>query len=73
MTITIEKVDNGYVLTAEGFGCPQKVFLTLDDVFNELLSSFEGRWHGFGGSMYGRVSIERLEPPVPGPEQKGTP
>ena len=60
--VTINKVDNGYIITRDEFGSPQEVFKEIEELFNELLLIFEGRCDGFQGSRYGRVTIEREEP-----------
>jgi len=35
------------------------VFATLDEVMQEMLTEFEGRYAGMGGDSYGRVTIDR--------------
>lgn len=57
-SITIHKVDNGYIIS---FYASEKVFLNLEDVFNELLLYFEGKGSTFLDSLYGKVIIERIK------------
>lgn len=57
--MTIEKVENGYIVTSDSSWRERKVFETLDDVFEEMLMAFEGRCKNFGGASYGKVTIRR--------------
>lgn len=59
-SVTIEHVRNGYLVS---FSTGREVYTSLDDVFTALLSTFEGRYAGFGGESYGRVAIDRRPPP----------
>jgi hypothetical protein len=58
---TIEKVSNGYIIrTSPGYlQHNEKVFHKLEEVFEELLSHFEGRCKSFGGDSYGEIRIIR--------------
>ena len=63
--ITIEQVESGYIVTTyPTLGMEREVFTTLDEVFEELLSQFEGRYPGWHGDRYGRVVIHRDEPAI---------
>lgn len=57
----IQQVSNGFILEGEGIFGSKEVFSTLDEVFERLLMHFEGRSESFGGSMYGKVRIDRKE------------
>ena len=54
--VSIEHVDNGYVVSLPG---SKKVFVCLENVMAELLSHFEGRSAGCSGDAYGIVYIQR--------------
>lgn len=56
--ITIEKVENGYILT-EGDYRPKEVVTTTDALFGKLLLILEGRSSRFSGDGFGRVEICR--------------
>ena len=60
MHISIEKIRNGYIITAPH---GRTVFHDLENVFEELLGHFEGRYPTAGGQSYGVVTIQR-DPPV---------
>ena len=57
MSIDIEQVKNGYIVTQTGKGT--EIFKTTDELFEDLLLRFEGRSEGFGGQCYGKVWITR--------------
>jgi len=57
MTITIEKVSDGYIYSDSYH--PKEVMKTTDELFDRLLMSFEGRCKHFSGDMYGNVLIYR--------------
>lgn len=54
--ITIEKVDNGYILRGNHW---EEVYSSLEGVFDRLLLAFDGRSKHFSGDHYGEVSIVR--------------
>lgn len=59
MSLTIEQVDNGYIVTGlHG----RKVFHDLEDVFQQALGHFEGRFKNLDKSAYGLVIIHREHP-----------
>ena len=57
--IQIEKADNGYIVQRDGHN--KKVYLTIDDLFRELLLRLEGLERSATGSYYGEVKILREE------------
>ena len=54
--VSIEQVNNGYIVSLPS---GKKVYTSLDDVFQELLGHFEGRYAWFDGEAYGIVVIQR--------------
>jgi len=56
VTVTIEKVDNGYIVETD---LTVNVYPTLDEALNALLWIFESRRKISEGQYYGKVSIER--------------
>ena len=57
--VRICQVDNGYIIEKTPAMTRTMVFNTLDEVLQELLTEFEGRYAGLSGDSYGRVTIER--------------
>ena len=75
--VKIEKAANGYILMREeGLGGYSKhIFTSIEDLFDCLLSEFEGLSRYNSGDWYGRVTVERREkvgapPPLPKPNPK---
>jgi hypothetical protein len=62
--VKIRKVSNGYVVQGASYDS-EDVYVTLDDVMEDLLMRFEGRYPDAGGECYGRVTIDRTEPAAP--------
>lgn len=58
-TITIRKIENGYLI--EGIGATGKImcFKTLEEVLQELLFIYEGRSKHFISGSYGEVIVTR--------------
>ena len=54
MELMVEKVSNGFIITN---GYQRRVFKTLEEVFNYILLSIEGRCSSFKDSSYGKVVI----------------
>lgn len=59
--VRIEEVSNGYILKGLGILKETEVYGTLDEVFDRLLTYFEGLCEHFNGPRYGKVSIKRGE------------
>ena len=57
--VRICQVENGYIVQETNAMTRTMVFNTLDEVMQELLTEFEGRYAGLSGDSYGRVTIER--------------
>ena len=57
--VRIRQVDNGYIVEKTPAMTRTMVFNTLDEVLQELLTAFEGRYAGLSGDSYGLVTIER--------------
>lgn len=57
--VRICQVDNGYIVQETNALTRTMVFNTLDEVMQELLTAFEGRYAGLSGDSYGLVTIER--------------
>lgn len=58
--VRICQVDNGYIIEKKAPAMTRTmVFNTLDEVMQELLTEFEGRYAGLSGDSYGLVTIER--------------
>ena len=58
--VRICQVDNGYIIEKKTPAMTRTmVFNTLDEVLQELLTAFEGRYAGLSGDSYGLVTIER--------------
>lgn len=57
--ITIEKLRNGYIITKHKIFTERDIYKTLDEVFDQLLLSFEGRSEHFYENSYGKVIIDR--------------
>ena len=57
MDVSIEKCKGGYLII-DGYGT--KILKpSLDEVFEYLMLTFEGRSKNFTGNLYGRVTIDR--------------
>mgnify|MGYP001607029383 FL=1 len=56
MAVSIEQVDNGYVMTTPH---TKEVFHELEEICQALLGHFEGRSPGLEGKFYGVVIIHR--------------
>ena len=54
--ICIRRAVNGYIVDVEN---KERVYQTLDEVFTELLMTFEGRADTFTGKSFGRVVVSR--------------
>jgi hypothetical protein len=55
MTMHIEKIDNGYILTGDrGY---KSAFPTAEDLFRAMLTRLEGKYAGWGGDSYGTVFV----------------
>ena len=57
--IRVSQVENGYIVQETNALTKTFVFDTLDEVMQEMLTAFEGRYAGLSGDSYGRVTIER--------------
>lgn len=57
--VRIRQVDNGYIIEKTPAMTRTMVFNTLDEVLQEMLTAFEGRYAGLSGDSYGLVTIER--------------
>ena len=57
--IRVSQVENGYIVQETNALTRTMVFATLDEVMQEMLTEFEGRYAGMGGDSYGRVTIDR--------------
>ena len=57
--VRICQVENGYIVQETNALTRTMVFATLDEVMQEMLTAFEGRYAGLSGDSYGRVTIER--------------
>lgn len=59
MIVTIDSLDNGFLLTI-GYTTPvRESCATLDQAMQRLLFAFEGRSEHFGGDLYGKVKVHR--------------
>jgi hypothetical protein len=56
---SIKPAENGYIAHETREQTKTFVFDTLDEVMQEMLTAFEGRYAGLSGDSYGRVTIER--------------
>jgi hypothetical protein len=57
-SIEIDKVDNGYIIK---YITAKRVCKTTEELFEELLASFEGLRPHFKGKLHGKVNIVRGE------------
>ena len=57
--VRICQVENGYIVQETNALTRTMVFATLDEVLQEMLTAFEGRYAGLSGDSYGLVTIER--------------
>jgi hypothetical protein len=58
--ISIRAAERGYIVTVRRYLTPtEHVFLSLEDVFDYILLTLEGRCDTFKGDMYGKVEIKR--------------
>lgn len=57
--IRVSQVENGYIVQETNALTRTMVFATLDEVMQEMLTEFEGRYAGMGGDSFGRVTIDR--------------
>lgn len=59
MATTIEKIQNGYLVTNnDGI---KNAFPDIETLFNHLLTTLEGKSHLFKNNSYGRVVVETEE------------
>lgn len=56
--LRIEKIENGYLLHGIGVLNKTKCFKTLEELFQEVLFTLEGKSELFTGNSYGKVIIE---------------
>jgi hypothetical protein len=56
---SIKPAENGYIAHETREQTKTFVFDTLDEVMQEMLTAFEGRYAGLSGDSYGRVTIDR--------------
>lgn len=57
--ITIETIKNGWI-TIDNIGTKES-FHDLQSLFDHLLLVLDGRAEGFGGSLYGKVTVKLKE------------
>lgn len=58
--IELRKAENSYYILA--IKHRERVYISLEEVFNHLLQYYEGLAPTFTGSMYGEVIIKREKP-----------
>lgn len=58
--ISIETIKNGWVVIDEHGN--KESFTTMQDLFDSLLLTLDGKSEHFGGSMYGKVRVDFKEP-----------
>ena len=58
MDISIEKCEGGYIVI-DRYGT-KMLKTSLDELFEYLLLTFEGRSKYFAGSSFGRICIDRI-------------
>lgn len=61
MSVLIDKLDRGYIVTSTRSGglTSKKAYLTIDEVFVDLLSQFEGLCPYFNGRFFGDIKVIR--------------
>ena len=61
--VSIDKVDNGYVLTSQRtFGVVTYVYEDIQDLLQAVLFELEGRSPNFGGDSFGLVMVQLEKP-----------